>query len=193
MEQFIRMSNILSLGLELESDVKQFVVNNGVIKEYKPSRFSRRIINNNDIFVKLSDLPIDIQSKLSSESITSEELVNISYKKKSENNIYSEEGTKVYVTEDTPVLPIVGNFLPSDGVNAYTAVYKEDGSLGLEPILVCWNCHWADLFTGNTKYGENVFCLVSDLPIDVIERARNYIIPLSEAPNIVEISKSKGR
>lgn len=193
MELFIRKNSLLSLGVKLDEKTKQFVVNNGVIKEFKPSKFTWRLVNDNNIFIKLNDLPIESQNKLSSEAITDEELINLSYKKKNNQNIYSEEGTKVYVNDETPVLPIVGNFLPNDGVNAYTVIYKDDGSLGLEPILVCWNCHWADLFSGETKYGDNVFCLVSDLPVEAIERISDYIIPLKEVPNIVNISKTKGR
>ena len=193
MESYIRKSNLKTLGFTLDDKTKQFVVNNGVIKEFKPGRFTWRLIKDNNIFIKLSDLPIEAQGLLASEVITEDELKNVSNKKTNDYNIYTEEDTKVFVNGNTPVLPIVGNFLPSDGINAYTAVYKEDGTLTLEAILVNWNCHWSDLFSGETKYGDNVFCLASDLPVEVIERFADDIIPLSAVPDLIDMSKGKSR
>ena len=104
--------------------------------------------------------------------------------------VYDNDRTKVLVTESTPLMPIVGNFLPSDGVNAYT-VKITNGKYKLVPILICVSCHWSDLFSGNTKYGENVFCLASDLPRELLEKHIEEIITLGEVPKFLNMNKEE--
>ena len=90
----------------------------------------------------------------------------------------------------TQIPQISRNFLPSDGVNAYT-VKITNGKYKLVPILICVSCHWADLFSGNTKYGENVFCLASDLPRELLEKHIEEIITLGEVPKFLNMNKEE--
>ena len=47
---------------------------------------------------------------------------------------------------------------------------------------MCVNCHWSELFTGQTKYKNNVFCLVSDLDPESIDNFVDKIITLEQVP-----------
>lgn len=174
------LSRRYALGLK---GYKTYINNNGVFKEFKLNIISRSLIDHDKLFYKLSDLPVEIQEKYGDMAVDAEELnsahsVQIDHGKQ---YVIDENDTKIYIGDNTPLLPIVGNFLPSDGLNAYTVKNKND-KLILVPILICYNCHWADLFSGNTKYGNNVFCLVSDLPREKIEDYADSVLMLKDVP-----------
>lgn len=173
-----------------------YMLNKGVIKEVKWNKRVFQSVGRDNLWCKLSDLDRELQSKLHDMTITGNELTAMYKKKEAEYTTWGNEldgDVKIFVNDKTMVLPIVGNLLPSDGTNAYTAVIK-NGKVSLDPILVCWGCHWSDLFTGQTKYKNNVFCLASDLTEAQRELYAEDMIPLREAINYIEspeISASK--
>lgn len=135
-----------------------------------------------NVWYALEDLPEMAQKDLIDVAITPLELKNQYDRLKIKNTVYGTEesgNVLVYLGDETLILPVVGNILPSDGINAYTAVYK-NGKFTLESIIVCWGCHWSELFTGQTKYGNNVFCLASDLNESQLKIYENDIIKISE-------------
>lgn len=166
--------------------IKIYMNHNGVFKECIPLLLRMRSLDKSSLYYKLSDLPKKLQEEYEDMSISPKELMGKRIKTgKYGQYVVDNDGTKVRVTEDTYLLPIVGNFLPSDGVNAYT-VKKVEGRLELIPIIVCVNCHWAELFTGQTKYKNNVFCLVSDLEPRAINNTIDKIITLKQVPEYLE-------
>ena len=156
--------------------------NNGVFKEVMPLLLRMRSLDHNTLFYKLTDLPENLQEEYEDMSVSPKELLGKKIKiEKGSEYVVDNFGTKVRVSPKTYLLPIVGNFLPSDGVNAFT-VKNVNGKLELIPIIVCVNCHWSELFTGQTKYKNNVFCLVSDLDPESIDNFVDKIITLEQAP-----------
>lgn len=162
-----------------------FMNHNGVLKRINPILI--RKMPNENIWFQLSYLPDDYQSALKEEAVRAEDLTGFSMtnKRQHEGSVYSNSedgGIRIYVNDDLLVLPIVDKLLPSDGVNAYTVVI-ENGECNLKEILVCWGCHWSELFTGETKYGKNVFCLASDLSPEQREQFIDDIIRLGDVPD----------
>ncbi len=177
--------------VSLDGNYRLYMNHDGVFKEVAPFLLRRRKISSDKLFYRLEDLPHSYRVKFEDMAISASELVGA--KVGSFNGkmyVYDDDRTKVLVTESTPLMPIVGNFLPSDGVNAYT-VKITNGKYKLMPILICVSCHWADLFSGNTKYGENVFCLASDLPRELLEKHIEEIITLGEVPKFLNMNKEE--
>ena len=162
-----------------------YVINNGNIKRYVPNKFSKNYITDSDIWYKLEDLPKSLQEKLADVSITGNELRTI----KQRDFVYS-KGNRKNISDKTLIMPVVGKLLPQDGVQAYTAILTPSGYT-LKEIIVCWPYHWSDLFTGNTKYGNNVFCLASELSDEQIEEFAEDIIPLENVGTILTFKNSK--
>lgn len=160
-----------------------YINHNGVLKRCLSKFISTRSFDSDDFWYRLSDIPASYAEKVLDVAISLEDIKNI--KKKNADTVLDSDEVKVYVTEETLLLPIVGNLLPDDGVNAYTVVYK-GGKLTLKPILVCWGCHWSELFTGQTKYGANVFCLGSDLGKELMMRFASEMIPLRDVPTYLK-------
>lgn len=162
--------------------IKIYMNHNGVFKECIPLLLRMRSLDMNTLFYKLSDLSPELQEEYSDMAISPKELLDKRVKMGINGQyVVDNDGTKVRVTENTFLLPIVGNFLPTDGVNAFT-VKNVNGKLELVPIIVCVNCHWAELFTGQTKYKNNVFCLASDLEPETLNNFVDKIITLKQVP-----------
>jgi len=162
--------------------IKIYMNHNGVFKECLPLLLRMRSLDKNSLFYKLSDLPQSMQVEYEDMAISPRELLDKRVKiEKGNQYVLDNEGTKVRVSKKTYLLPVVGNFLPSDGVSAYT-VRKVGEQLELVPIIVCVNCHWSELFTGQTKYKNNVFCLASDLDPEVINNFVDKVITLEQVP-----------
>lgn len=145
-----------------------YVNRNGVLKKVALSPLLKRVTNEKDIWYDLEEFTQDIQNQLKDMAVSLDELKDLTAKPNKnmkKDSFLDSDGVLIYVSKDIELLPIVGNFLPNDGVNAYTIVCsKETGYIPkLKPIIVCWNCHWSELFTGQTTYGNNVFCLASEL------------------------------
>lgn len=173
--------------LELEKDIPKYINKNGVFKKIVNSPISKKIINDKDIWFALEDLPSDIQEKVLDNAVSSKDFIVKNYSKTiSKSSVLNQEDVLVYVTSNTLLLPIVGNVLPSDGLNAYTVVNKR-GHLMLKPIIVCWNCHWSELFAGQTVYENNVFCLASDLSMEQLNNYFDYIIKLKDVPSYLGV------
>ena len=148
--------------------IKIYMNNNGVFKEVMPLLLRMRSLDHNTLFYKLTDLPENLQEEYEDMSISPKELLSKKIKiEKGSEYVVDNFGTKVRVSPKTYLLPIVGNFLPSDGVNAFT-VKNINGKL--------------ELITGQTKYKNNVFCLVSDLEPESIENFVDKIITLEQVP-----------
>lgn len=161
---------------------KIYMNHNGVFKEVMPLLLRMRSLDKNTLFYRLSDLSPSLQEEYEDMAISPKEILKQRIKfDKNNEYVVDNFGTKVRVTPKTYLLPVVGNFLPSDGVGAYT-VRKLNDKLELVPIIVCVNCHWAELFTGQTKYKNNVFCLVSDLDPESIDKYLDQIITLDKVP-----------
>lgn len=166
----------------------KYICYNGVLKRYIPSLITKRIVNEDNVYYAMKDLPEFWQEKLRDMAVTPEELSHL--KKSKAGNIIDNEGVIIFVNGNTLLVPIVGNFLPEDGIDAYTVVMNGDKP-SLKPILVCFNCHWSDLFTGNTVYGDNVFCLLSDLPLDIQQRMANQTIALKNVSEFLGLSRGR--
>lgn len=169
----------------LQGEYPIYIENRGILKSGKLALLKRSKIKNQDYWYSLEDLPLELQDILRDVAITYEELMESKKKKTSSIDMLDGSEVKLRIDRETPILPIVGNFLPRDGVNAYTVTNK-DGSIDLKPIIICWGCHWSELFTGSTKYGHNVFCLASDLNEAQIANFIDDIIPLKDAPKYLE-------
>lgn len=179
--------------------LKRYFLRNGVIKQYVATPLARKTIRDEDIWYDLEDLPLDMQEKYRDMAISASDLSKTSRASNSKKqNIFDSEEVLIYVTPNTPILPVVGNILPSDGTNAYTVIMK-DGTLKLKPILICWNCHWSELFTGATTYKNNVFCLASELSPEQRQQYLDEIILLKDVPGFLaqfeteSIEKEKGK
>lgn len=169
------------------SKFNQYYNHKGVLKRYIPSRFSRKIIDHNNLWCKLSDLPGYLQEELSDMSNTLEEIM---YDQFLTQGFYDSHDVRIFIDQDTLVLPVVGKVLATDGTPAFTVV-EEDNTLIIKPILVCWNCHWSDLFAGNTKYGNNVFCMFSDLSENQKEIFKGEAITVGELPEYLGLENTK--
>lgn len=180
--------------INLNGNYKIYMNHNGIMKECNPFIIFRKKISDENLYYKLDELPEEIQIKYISESIDETKLAII--KEVGDKQFFIDSNNnKIEINEDTLLLPIVGNFLPDDEINAYRVIIR-DNKLFLSPILVCINCHWADLFSGNTRYGNNVFCLASDIPKDKIDDYLEDMITLKEAyeylyKDITLINKSR--
>lgn len=171
---------------DIEGDYPIYFDCGGVLKRGILNLFNRMINSrgesSDDYWYCVDDLPLQIQERVQDFVITYGEYVASKKVKTPKNVVYDMDKVLVAVTDTTPILPIVGNLLPSDGVPAYTVGYDKNGSLRLNSILVCWGCHWSDLFTGSTRYKNNVFCLASDLSSEQVKSFVDDIIVLGEAP-----------
>ena len=96
------------------------------------------------------------------------------------------ENTKVYITTETKLLPVVGNLYFRD-IHLYSTKIEE-GKILLIPIIT-YKGSWAELFTGETKYKENLFCLVSDLTDEERINFASKFILLKEVPEYLEEQK----
>lgn len=159
--------------------------NNGVMKKCLSGRFALKMFPEEKLWYCLNDLPESIRENVMDVAISIEEIDEHFQKRKTHSAIYDGDGTQIFVKDDVLILPIVGNLLPSDGTPAFTVV-THDEKPHLEPILVCWGCHWSELFTGQTKYGFNVFCLVSDLTKEQIDMFVDDIICLGDSISYLE-------
>lgn len=176
---FINQENVPKLG----KAYKRYVNHNGMLKEFKLGVLSASIISKKSVWFKLTDLPNYLQESLQDKALTREEIFEITNKKERKQEFVDKNDTRVYLTEDTEIIPIVGNFLPMDGVYAYTVVVINN-IITLKPILN--GCHWSDLFAGNTNYKDNVFCLATDLTVEQREYFKDEIIQLKEALDYLE-------
>ncbi len=170
--------------------INVYVLNNGVLKKAIVSPLLSKSTPKNNLWYRLEDLPSELQLALEDVSISVVDLMAKFGSKKSSNDIFDNDNTKIYVSSNTKLLPVVGNILPSDGVPAFTVIM--DGNRPkLKGIPVCWNCHWSELFSGTTKYGENVFCLASDLSDGQKELYKEDIITLSDTPKFLGLNQDK--
>lgn len=169
---------------QLKEKLKVYTFNNGIFKECLPYRFSKKILGTENLYFDFDALPEELQLKYEDMVININEDLNIFTDKNNVRYVYDKNNIKVRINENTPILPIVGNILPSDDVHAYT-IRKKDGIYTLIPIVICIDCHWSDLFSGRTKYGKNVFCLASDLSKDILEEHIAEIITLKDASNFL--------
>ncbi len=175
-QRYVPKSSIKGLKLPV------YTLNNGVLKKALASPLLLRSVSRDNIWFRLSDLPSDLQMALEDVSISAESLMEQYRPKKTANyNVFDNDNIKVYVSSTTQVLPVVGNILPNDGIPAFTVILV-NGKPKLQGIPVCWNCHWSELFSGQTKYGENVFCLASDLTEEQRIRFQDDIIEIKDAP-----------
>lgn len=160
----------------------RYVCHRGVIKRYVASPIARKTFKPDDIYYAFDELPEEVKSLIDDMTISAEDLID-NYNAKNDKGIGVIDAEKVliYVTPNTPLLPVVGNILPSDGTHAYT-VEIEDDDLKLKPILICWGCHWSELFTGQTRYKNNVFCLASELSEELLQAYIDDIILLKDVP-----------
>lgn len=175
-------NSTLFINSRYTGDIKgipTYVNHNGVLKKYISSRLANRIVDTNNKYYALEDLPQELQERYLDISVSLVELAHGSKIEQKENTIYDAENTLIFVKDDTLVLPVVGNILPDDGIPAFTVVDLE-GVSKLKSILICWGCHWSELFAGITKYENNVFCLASDLTEEQRIYFENEIISLSE-------------
>lgn len=183
---FVNQKHVPNLG----ASYKRYVNHDGVLKEFKLGFLSNRIVNKKEIYFKLKDLPKYLQKSLKDKSLTKEEIKEITIQiiRKQElrrQEFLDKEDVRIFLNENTEILPIVGNLLPSDGVYAFTITIKND-LITLKPILICGNCHWSDLFAGNTIFGKNVFCLATDLSKEQREYFKEEIIELKDALDFLE-------
>ena len=168
---------------DLKGTYPLYMNRNGVFKKIQSTVFASRIAGPDNVWYDLSDLPKEYQERFADISISPTEVTKAFNGKI--KSFYDNEKVLIYVKDDTELLPIVGNLLPNDGVPAFTVITEED-KLKLEPIIVCWNCHWSELFSGITRYGMNVFCLASDLSPEQREVFARDIIKLSDVPDFLE-------
>lgn len=181
---FINKKNVPNLG----KSYKTYTNHNGVMKEFKLGLLSSKIINKKLIWYKLEELPKYLQESLKDKAQTLEEINDLLTKQNRKQEFYDKDEVRVYVTNNTEIMSVVGNILPIDGVYAYTVVVKND-QITLKPILT--GVHWSDLFAGNTNFGKNVFCLASDLTEEQRKYFKDEIIELKDALDFLENNNIK--
>ncbi len=182
-QRYVPKSSIKGLKLPV------YTLNNGILKKCLASPLLLRSVSKDNLWFKLGDLPSDLQLALEDVSISAENLMaQFRPKRTGSDNIIDNDKTRVYISSTTEILPIVGNILPNDGVPAFTVVMI-NGKPELKSILVCWGCHWSELFSGQTKYGENVFCLASDLTEEQRLRFQDDIIQIKDAPSFLGLDE----
>ena len=170
-------------------NIPMYINHNGVIKRYVPSPFAKKDAVKSGIWCTLEDLPGDIQEMVEDVSITQSDLIkyfkNVAKKTSIQSAYATQEKVKLHITGNTLLLPVVDNFLPYDGINAYTVIEK-NGKPYLKEFLVGWDFHWSELYIGQTKYGNNVFCLAQDIPKEIQEKYADSFIKLSDALTYLE-------
>ena len=181
---FVNQKHVPRLG----SGYKRYMNHNGMLKEFLLGPLSSKIVDKKLIWFKLEDLPNYLQVSLKDKALTIEEIRLYSDKKERIQEFYDLDGTRIYVTDTTEIMPIVGNFSPHDGICAYTVVVRNN-KITLKPILS--SPHWLDIFAGNTEYGINVFCLASDLSSKQREDFQDEIIELKDALDFLEQNRRK--
>ena len=182
------MKEKLFVNLRYLKDYKinapMYVNHNGVIKRYIPSPFAKKDAIKSGIWCILDDLPNEIREKVEDVSTTESELIEYfktTLDKSPKQSAYAtQENVKLHITDNTLLLPIVDNFLPYDGINAYTVIEK-NGKPYLKSIVIGITFHWSELYTGQSKYGNNVFCLAQDIPKELQEKYADCFIKLSDA------------
>lgn len=174
----------------LEGKYTIYMNRNGVLKKIGSNPLFKRLLTEENTWYDLSELPLNLQNSLHNMGVTASELLQYNNKVQNKNRIIDSDDVTIFVKEDTPILPVVGNLLPSDGTHAYTVIFK-DGKPSLKPIVICWDCHWSELFTGLTSYGNNVFCLASELTPEQRERFLDEIITLREAAEFLDSKEVK--
>lgn len=141
---------------DIEGDYPIYFDCGGVLKRGILNLFNRMINSrgesSDDYWYCVDDLPLQIQERVQDFVITYGEYVASKKAKTPKNVVYDMDKVLVAVTDTTPILPIVGNLLPSDGVPAYTVVY------------------------------DKVFCLASDLSAEQVKSFVDDIIVLGDAP-----------
>lgn len=183
---FVNQKYVPKLG----THYKRYVNNNGVLKEFKLGVLASKLISKDLIWFKLDELPRFLQERLLDKALTMEEIFEMSNKSIRSQDFIDKEDVKVYIADNTEIMPVVGNFLPSDGVDAYFVDIVDD-KISLKPILICYGFHWADLFSGMTKYKNNVFCLASDLTPEQREYFKDDIIELKDVLDFLENNNIK--
>lgn len=112
------------------------------------------------------------------------------------------EQIRIPIKNDTYILPVVNNLLVGntyeDGkdkelqrlINLYTAK-KKNGYWTLE--LITTLIHGSELFIGETEYGMNVFCLVSDLGPEEVEKMADKIIQVKDLDDFFKTNGLYGK
>lgn len=174
----------------MKNKLKVYTLVSGAFKECLPYRFTKKMVGTKNLFFDLEELPLDIQEKYTDMAIDVSDNLGQMYEKNNTAYVYDKNNVKVYVNDNTPLLPVVGKILPSDNVHAYTVRRNKIGELMLVPIVICIDCHWSDLFSGRTKYRNNVFCLTSDLSEDLINEHIDDVILLKDVPFFLNAKSS---
>lgn len=177
---------------ELLKDVKIYMLSNGVFKECLPFVITRKVVHLKNIYCDFDEMPLDIQQKYEDMVISEDDNLSKIYFTKKGGYIYDNNKVKVVINENTYVLPIVGNLLPSDDVTPYTVLFN-NGNYVLVPILISLRNHWSLIYTGGTRYGNNVFCLASELPKEKLEEHADEIIMVKDVPNYLSAGTLKDK
>ncbi len=196
-KELIRSKDLLCKLEDLSEEVIEHLTTtiydekgNKILKSFILSTGSwKKAQDQNKLWCKLSDLPFEIQESLSHMANT---LSEITHKKESTSGIYDNSHVKIFVDGETLLVPVVGRLLPSDGIYAYTIKLKQNKP-SIEPIVVCWNCHWSDLFAGNTEFGNNVFCLFTDLSDQQRKDFYDDAIPLKDIPQFLGLQTNQSK
>lgn len=174
---------------DIASGKKTYTLVSGAVKEFRLTPLTRKLIKKDSLWYRLKDFDQETQERLEDMAITLEDLqMQLNRSKVTKDRVLDAYNVSVYVDESTMLLPVVGNILPSDSTCAYTVKFV-NGMPTLQTILVCWGCHWSELFTGQTKYGNNVFCLASDLTPEVRAQYLDEMIPLGQVQEFLGMGK----
>ncbi len=180
--------NIRYVPKELLKSVKVYTLANGGFKECLPFIVTRKVVKPQNLYCYINDLPKEIQNKYEDMAISEDDNLSKIYFNRKGAYTYNSEKVKVVINENTLLLPIVGNLLPSGDITPYTVLFN-NGKFTLVPILISLRNHWSDLYSGKTRYGNNVFCLASDLDKEKVEEHLNEIITVKEVPKYLKLTK----
>lgn len=183
--------NIRYVPKELLKSVKVYMIANGGFKECLPFVVTRKVVKPKNLYCDFDDMPKDVQDKFEDMAISEGENLSEIYFNRKGAYTFNSEGVKVVINEKTLLLPIVGNLLPSGDITPYTVLY-DNGNFTLVPILISLRNHWSDLYLGKTRYGNNVFCLASELSKEKIEEHLSEIIMVKEVPTYLQVQKING-
>lgn len=184
--------NIRYVPKELLKSVKVYMLANGGFKECLPFVVTRKVVKSQNLYCDFDDMPKDVQDKFEDMAISEEDNLNKIYFNRKGAYTYNSEGVKVVINENTLLLPIVGNLLPSGDITPYTVLYDSE-NFTLVPILISLRNHWSDLYLGKTRYKNNVFCLASELSKEKVEEHISEIIMVKDVPAYLQMQKINGK
>lgn len=163
----------------LDVKIPLYLICNGGLKRCLPEFLTGRFLSDDNFWYCLSELPEEYRIAFENTALSVSQ-INARFKhKKNRHEVLDKDNVRVYVNDDTPLLP-ASRYANGKDLPIFTVSRMSD-DLKLIPILSC-RASMKRLYDGESEYGPNVFFLVSDLTEDSFEKHIDDIILLKDVP-----------